>query len=57
VTVSLNTRIKPKPDAVEGQDLDERRHIEATGATYAEAYAALKAQVPAGWLVIGIKRW
>lgn len=57
MTVTLNTTLKPGPGAVTGQDPEERRRVEATGETYEDAYVALKAQVPEGWLVVGIKRW
>lgn len=57
VTVALNTDLKPKPGWDAQQDPDERRHIEASAETYEEAYRALKAQVPEGWFVIGVKRW
>lgn len=57
VSVSLNTTLKPRPGWDEQQDPEERRRIEASADTYEEAYAALKAQVPEGWLVIGVKRW
>lgn len=57
MTVTLNTHLKPRTGAVEGQDPEERRTIEASGATYQEARAALLAQVPEGWIVIGVKRW
>lgn len=57
VSVTLNTALKPKPGWDDRQDPEERQHIEATADTYQEAHAALKAQVPQGWLVVGVKRW
>lgn len=57
VAVALNTDLKPKPGWDERQDPDERQHIEASGQTYEAAYEALMAQVPDGWVVVGVKRW
>jgi hypothetical protein len=58
VSVSLNTQIKPREScAADGADVSQRRLIEASGDSYEDAYAALMAQVPTGWVVIGVKRW
>lgn len=57
VAIALNTDLKPKPGWDERQDPQARRHVEASGATYEAAYEALMAQVPEGWLVVGVKRW
>lgn len=56
VAITINTDIKPRP-ALEGQDPAERRHLEATADTYDQAYTALRAQLPDGWLMVGISRW
>jgi len=52
MAVTLNTWIRPPAD-VDGQ----KRHIEATGDTYDDAHAALTAQVPAGWQMLGLSTW
>lgn len=56
LTLTLNTWSKPKP-GTDGQELAEHRHLEATGDDYDQAYAAVVAQLPAGWTMIGISRW
>jgi len=57
VAITLHTSLKPRPGYDQQQDPGERRHIEASAETYDDAYAALTAQVPDGWLMVGIARW
>ena len=52
MAVTLHTWIRPRP----GTDGEPRR-IEATGDTYQQAHAALTAQVPDGWQILGLSTW